>query len=474
MTTIDVLLVEDEPGWVEAITHALAVSAEDVVVTHARSRDSAFAAMEAAEFDLLICDLRLPADDGGLDTSEEHGFAVHGRLRELSPGTPCYFLTGFGTLNNLRAALAAGRQEDLFGDGNRWPLVDHFDKNELPECVDAIAALAAGYAALDHIAIDGTILGRDASALRIFARRHGASRVAAETVGGGLSSARTLTAKLYGLDAEDRRGAAFVKLARSGAIQDERERYQHALPTYLAAGVYAPLADEITAGLGRSSANFYSLADGYDRDLFDLITQDPETAALVVRELESRLEPWLGTKQLEDVQLGALRARRISDADFEPFKDGRLPVSLSLVEERQFRFRCCNQHGDLHAGNVLVGPTDSPLLIDYGDVGMAAAGLDPLTLELSLLFHPKSPLRGTGWATAEQVGRWLDLDAYVADCPVAPVIVACREWAMRCADHEQLCAVAYAHAARQLKYPDVDPSIAIAVLSSCVAALSDV
>jgi hypothetical protein len=42
------------------------------------------------------------------------------------------------------------------------------------------------------------------------------------------------------------------------------------------------------------------------------------------------------------------------------------------------------------------------VIIDYGEVGEGTASLDPVTLELSLLFHPKGPLRPSGAA----FGAW--------------------------------------------------------------------
>ena len=471
MTMVDVLLVEDELGWAESITRALADSAPNVTITHAQSRDSAFAELETGAFDLLICDLRLPPDDGGLDISEEHGFAVHERAAVLSPGTPCYFLTGYGTLANLSSALAAGRQEDLFGDGVRHELVRYYPKAQLPECVDAITAFAASYAHLDQIVVEGPVAGRDAVALRIFARRLQGTRIVASRIGGGLSSARTFTVRLYGDAPNDFRGAAFVKVAGSGSIQDERTRYQRAMPAFLGAGTYAPHADDVVAGIGKSSAAFYALAEGYEQDLFDVLDRDPDTAAQVVTRLADRLEPWLGTHQPDHVQLGTLRARRIVDAELQPHLDGTLPEQIALVEQRPLQLRCCNQHGDLHAGNVLVNAEGIPLVIDYGDVGIAPAGLDAVILELGLLFHPKSPLRGHEWVNPTQIRKWRDLDTYVLGCPAAPFVIACRQWALQCATPEQVVALAYSHALRQLKYPDVDSSIAASVVTSCVEAL---
>src|SRR5680860_497879 len=77
-----VLLVEDEDRDAEDAIAIINYIGPAIDVTHVRSRDSAFAAITAnAEFDLIICDIRIPPLDGGLDADEQHGIAVHTRAR---------------------------------------------------------------------------------------------------------------------------------------------------------------------------------------------------------------------------------------------------------------------------------------------------------------------------------------------------------------------------------------------------------
>ena len=91
--------------------------------------------------------------------------------------------------------------------------------------------------------------------------------------------------------------------------------------------------------------------------------------------------------------------------------------------------------------------------------------MDPITLELSLLFHPDSPGAGGAWPTLQDAHVWGDLDAYVACCPFAQFVRECRSWALRAAaGKREVAASAYAYLVRQLKYRDTRKELALALL----------
>ena len=124
----------------------------------------------------------------------------------------------------------------------------------------------------------------------------------------------------------------------------------------------------------------------------------------------------------------------------------------------------------MHGENVLVSADGSAVFIDYGDVGEATASHDAITLELSLLFHPKGPLRGGAWPTHAQAGSWGDLDRYVEGCPAETFVRECRAWAGRAAaGNREVAVTAYAYLMRQLKYEDTDKVLALALLAGAKA-----
>jgi Ser/Thr protein kinase RdoA (MazF antagonist) len=103
---------------------------------------------------------------------------------------------------------------------------------------------------------------------------------------------------------------------------------------------------------------------------------------------------------------------------------------VDTFEQRRLQTRWSCVHGNLHGGNILVNGDGVPVLIDYGDVKEGPAAIDPITLELSVLFHPDRPKNVT-WPSAEQARAWADIPAYTQQRPFAEFIKACRAWSER-------------------------------------------
>jgi hypothetical protein len=57
----------------------------------------------------------------------------------------------------------------------------------------------------------------------------------------------------------------------------------------------------------------------------------------------------------------------------------------------------CTIHGDLHVGNILIGPSESALLIDFGRTRDGHTVFDWATLEVSLLSELLVPLADNSW-----------------------------------------------------------------------------
>jgi hypothetical protein len=105
------------------------------------------------------------------------------------------------------------------------------------------------------------------------------------------------------------------------------------------------------------------------------------------------------------------------------------------------------------------------VLIDYGDVKEGPAAVDPVTLELSVLFHPDRP-KVSGWPSQAQAKEWGDIRTYTENCQFADFVGACRQWAERVGvGPREISACAYGYLLRQLKYPDTDKDLAINLLA---------
>ena len=151
-----------------------------------------------------------------------------------------------------------------------------------------------------------------------------------------------------------------------------------------------------------------------------------------------------------------------------------MAAGLDAPDERGIDVSICESlaHADLHGFNVLVTSHGEPTLIDYGEVRRAPAALDPVTLELSLLFHPSMVGRLGAWPSENQARHWVDLDEYCEACPFEAVVRACRQWAVDvAATTEDVAATAYAYALRQVKYRNPTLPLALAVAEGTHALL---
>ncbi|MFZ0408996.1 MAG: phosphotransferase [Cyanobium sp.] len=166
-----------------------------------------------------------------------------------------------------------------------------------------------------------------------------------------------------------------------------------------------------------------------------------------------------------------MRLRLISDQVLEEILQQFELSWTAEYEAREIQTRWCCVHGDLHGENVLVAQDGSAVIIDYGEVGEGTACLDAVSLELSLMFHPKGPFRPKGsdftdWPTEAQAATWGELDHYVLGCPAEAFVRQCRAWALRsAAGRREVAATAYSYLVRQLKYGDTSKKLAIALLS---------
>lgn len=107
--TLDVLLIEDNPGDAKLIEHHLRgdsaqALAEEVELTHVESLEAGLAALEEATYSLLFLDLGLP-ESSGIETLE--------RVDDAVDATPIVVLTGLDDTETALAAIQRGAQDYL-------------------------------------------------------------------------------------------------------------------------------------------------------------------------------------------------------------------------------------------------------------------------------------------------------------------------------------------------------------------------
>jgi Phosphotransferase enzyme family len=293
-----------------------------------------------------------------------------------------------------------------------------FAREELPECKRALVDALGRSAGVASVSISGGgVAGLSVSEVRtiqVFACSCGGVAAHVGGMPGGFSGAKTL--RLTVLDPDGGEIALVAaKLSTRARVFGEASAYRQA-SIYLPAKLAVSLAWTVAAGACSQGGAFYRLAGEYSRDLVDCMEHSPSdaAAAAVVRSLRDQLQPVYaaGTaceRTVLDVRRDIVRRADARDA-------GTLEGEIVALDGLSINTTKCLQHGDMHGKNVLVDPACEPVLIDYGDVRRTTGCLDPMTLELSAIFHPGAATARGEWPTPEQAASWDDLDNYLEGC----------------------------------------------------------
>lgn len=468
-----VLVVEDNEDHAELLTEELNRRIVGIDVVVARSRDSAIAALDGF-FDFVICDLRIPTVDNGLDTAVEHGVDVERFITESRKGTPCMFFSAYGAEILLeRHVIPFADQQDPFASGHPMPMLQTRDKRDLSECVDIVRVLSEEVEALEAVQIslsEGSTLSPPQERLvRLTARSAGARFLIVEDLG-GLSSARTV--KLAGTPVPGAPAVirAVVKMDTLGNIDREESGFQ-SMARIVDPSVMATEMQAIKVGAAGYGAVAYSLATDHS-SFFSLCAQNETKALAALEVLRQRLDSRLEGAQPVTTSVSDIRRLVLSDEEASDLWPPDIGVAREVVESARVQSRNCLLHGDLHGANVLVDSTGHPLLIDFGSVREGPASFDPLLLEMSFLFHPYGRRllpRDVGLINID----WTDGDAYCASSPSPRVAASCRAWATDTGGStEEILAVGYSWALRQLRYEYGDHDLALAILRQTAVRLT--
>ncbi len=471
-----VLLIEDSAEFAKTVERA-AQSTPDCDLTWVGSRDSALAVLAGETFDLVILDRRIPSADGVLDDHADHGWRIFTHLREEQPGTPVWFLTGSEDADfAIEINNTCGKIEDIHGRGAPEQMYRVFWKKRLVDCVKSLRAFAEERTALGRIAIRSPpgspqLSGDECQTLRIFGRRRNGSVVEMTILGGGLSSSRVL--KVIVKEASGLVSiTAVAKVAPLTVIQDESTRYNTDI-VRLSPGGFPNLTQRVDAGAGNTGGLFYGMVGADVESLFDRIATGPASVADIPAALRQIEQPWYRTKQAETVRVAQIRRRFIGDAQLTAIQAQLNGIDTRAIEAKSVRAGQCCQHGDLHCANVVFDNTGRPMLIDFEDAGRSFSTVDPVTLELSTIFHMQHTRLPGGWPTEVSMSQWSVMGNYLQGCAFGPFIATCRDWAnSEAASPEEVFAVAYGYAMRQLKYDDTDKVLALALIRACIARLT--
>lgn len=463
--TLHVLIVEDDEDFVEELRETIARMPGDSDIRIAGSRDQAYEMLEGGFLDLVILDLKLPTVSGALDANPEHGHAVFNRIRTIAPGTPIFVLTGSPAEDFIPNLLSNQQQIDIWSEGQKTGTILFLKKLDIDKFPETLTPVAQAIESLSDVELDrggmNLSLAED-RLIRIFAKKFQGVRCVVSGLGGGLSGVRVIRLRVtdsQGVQLYD----AVAKLSTPADVRQEGDCYDN-LVTRLAPAATPRKLATLEFGGHKLAGVFFGLADGFDKSAFDVARNAPEQSEAVICNVKVAMARWIEGVPETRRSIGQIRQRLLSDESLDEVRDTFGLDWIQEFENREIQARWGCSHGDLHGCNVLVSPT-GVALIDYGDVGDGPASLDPVTLELSLLFHPAAPDRAGVWPSAEQANAWGDLEVYLDSCPFAEFVRECRAWALRsAAGNREVAASAYSYLVRQFKYDDTDKDRALALL----------
>jgi len=468
---IYVLIVEDDNNFINEIILMLNKLPCECIYQVVSSRNEACACLKGNFFDIVILDLKIPTLTGALDAGPEHGLYVFHEIRSNAPGTPIFVLTGSPAEDHFRMLLSNSQQIDIWSEGWQTGTIQFLRKYEFSEFLTILTPIANSINGLADVELarGGLDLSiAEQRLIRIFAKKFQGVKCVVSRLGPGLSGARVirlLVSNNQGVQVVD----AVAKLASMNDVRSEGGRFDNYVARLNPASTPRKLAS-LEVGAFDLSGIFYGLADGFDRSAFDIARQDLGQCATIIRNIEKATAPWVENVPESRITIKQLRQRLLSDELFFQVTTEFDLEWASDFEEHLIQTRWACIHGDLHGCNILISKHGEVNLIDYGDVGDGPAGLDPISLELSLLFHPDGVGSSDSWPTIEQAENWGNLDVYLVNCSFPEFVRELREWALRiAAGSRDVAASAYSYLIRQLKYPDTDKKLAVALLKGVKA-----
>lgn len=463
-----ILFVEDHELFAESVKKRLKLMENISDVVHVRGRDEAVAVLSSGFVDLLILDLAILEREGEIMPNAQFGHDVFEFAQDGCPGLPTYLLTTSDPDDELMGLMREGDRYDIWGEQRDVPAVGYYQKERsIDQLMADIERIARSVAVLDAIAIDtrGRSLGLSdgyTRAIKVFARQRGGEVVEVKPLDGGKSRASVVHA-LVKNNSDRVIASTVIKLGSRSAIEQEAGAFDKHVVN-LPNGSFTPKIATVLKGTCGSGAVVYSLAETFSHSMFRMLGRDQNLAARAVGEVGDAMRRWSDAGHISEEPIGVIRHRLLWDNDFRLATD-KYGLDVGELEKKPVRHRKGCIHADLHGGNILIDGGGRPIIIDFGEVGDGASALDPITLDLSLFFHPDSVKDGLMSKAEGVLESWADPDAYLSRHPFPKFAKACRDWAYDIGGGDRaVLACAYVYLVRQLKFDTVDHSATVSLI----------
>ncbi|PWE15597.1 response regulator [Alcaligenes nematophilus] len=464
---MNVLLVDDDPEYLatlhEIVTKLAGGGASLIGTSNA---EHAIELLKTDFFDFIVLDMSIPWSATDTADSPVHGMRVLTEAQTQVPGTPIFVLTGsparaYG--EHVEDLLRGGARADIWGDSAERAVMCFNLKRDLRRFEDVLADYVGAYRAIRNVELDkGGLDIREGfdRLIRIFARSLDNISCSVSQITGGLSGTPVFRLQVADVQGNVTQGVV-GKLGPIAKIMDEANRYDKFANRLPPEATPRKIRVQRWGG-GSDAALFYQLAKGYEETVFSIISADGRIGH-TVQELERLTADWV--RRTEQKLVSEIRREQLPDAQYDQIVETFGIQWTEEIERILVRTSWACTHGDMHGANILVDENSRPILIDFGDMSDGPSSRDPITLELSALFHSDGPLRDSGWPGEAAQTIFVDVDAYLKDCPAAEFVRECRRWmTARSASKREPLAVAYSYLIRQLKYEDTDKKLAIELL----------
>jgi CheY-like chemotaxis protein len=439
------VLVEDDPQQADVSQGVLEAAGFEV-----RSFDSIAPTLDylhtsADLVDLFVLDRRLPVHTGEPAT-DELGDELLKEVRSQYPDARLIVFTGFATIRHVQDALQGSGQLPA-QEGQPIDRVTVLEKDQSLEFKEQVEQLRQLLQSLDDIEIitspDAAPLSDlDKRVLRRLAFDYHAVSISVVSLGGGLTGA-----SVWRCDVNRSEGHIATVVAKRVESTGARGGLPELLPHANTTSTTATLSG-LMAG---SRLNVLQIAGDTPYALMSIIAEDPARAVELAKPIWDALHGVAA--QQKTLSVAELCESLIAWDELSgllgPY--GVQAPAGTLTATTRVGVR----HGDLHPGNVLID-NEQAVLIDFDSTTFASGVLDPVTMLISTLVHPDSPIRGVLWPDASEIALSFATAGFGQRHACGPWFRGVQEWIEEGrSSQREYWALVLAYAARQLRYQDV-------------------
>lgn len=444
------ILIEDEDDDAERVQTVLREAGFSVISRFADASSAIIGCTARSDLvDLVIVDRRLPQEprDEPLDAVGDD--LLEAILAQMSDSLLVVF-TAHGDTDHAENATAERGTIDIDED-HRFDRVRHFQKANYRGFEEYVQRISQALNNLNSIDVDGVpgsemVNVATRRLLRKLAVLDRGRAVVASQLDGGLTRRA-----VYNVRVLDEAGALCSRrVVKIGPVRKRSESGGY--PTLLDAPLVAAPVNKVVGLCAGLQAQVLQLAGGHPVTLFSILKEAPGDAVSVLREvirstgMLHSVERAVAVRQMYVFANEAEVRILCSSLGFPPF-----------IEGLTARSKMGAQHGDLHAGNILV-VNGSPVLIDFDNTMHSSIVVDALTMLLSSMFHSSSPFRAKIWLEPSDQVDIFD-PSFLEGCPAPDWFSAVIDWVLsnKTSDRE-VAALVLSYVARQLKFPDFPSS----------------